>query len=143
MALFSKGQDSGAAAVEFALVLPLLMLVLFLMVDFGRFFYVATSLYSASQDAARASALGMTDAQVRAVADASLTSAGSVASGNSSSPAPLTLTRIICTGTPKVSQVTLQVTFKWITPVNLLDIFKRSGSGSRVVSAKGERLCPG
>ncbi|MEY4573690.1 MAG: hypothetical protein RLZ10_2992 [Bacteroidota bacterium] len=45
----------GAAAVEFALILPLVTLLLFGIIDFGRLFFVQISLTSASREAVRTS----------------------------------------------------------------------------------------
>lgn len=51
--------DKGSAAVEFALVLPLLVLVLFGIIDFGRLFYVQLSVTSASQEVARSGSFSL------------------------------------------------------------------------------------
>ena len=51
--------ERGSAIVEFAIVLPVLLLVLLSMVDFGRYFYVRISLSSASIEVAEAVARGL------------------------------------------------------------------------------------
>lgn len=56
-----KGQR-GAAAVEFALVLPLLALVLFGMIEFGLLFYNQQVLINASREGARAGTTRLVDA---------------------------------------------------------------------------------
>ena len=54
--MFSKIRSKkGAAAVEFALILPLVTLLLFGIIDFGRLFFVQISLTSASREAVRTS----------------------------------------------------------------------------------------
>jgi Flp pilus assembly pilin Flp len=54
--MFSKMRSKkGAAAVEFALILPLVTLLLFGIIDFGRLFFVQISLTSASREAVRTS----------------------------------------------------------------------------------------
>lgn len=53
--------DSGAAAVEMALVLPLLLLVLFGLVDFGRAFNAQMQVTQAAREAVRVKALFGTD----------------------------------------------------------------------------------
>ncbi|MEN9752858.1 MAG: hypothetical protein RL670_549 [Actinomycetota bacterium] len=50
--------ESGAAAVEFAIVVPLLLLLLFAIFDYGRFFLVQMALTSGAQEGVRASVLG-------------------------------------------------------------------------------------
>jgi hypothetical protein len=51
----SKSKEMGSAAVEFALVLPLVVLLVFGLIDFGRLFFVKISLTSASRESARIS----------------------------------------------------------------------------------------
>ncbi|MEO6144030.1 MAG: TadE family protein [Dermatophilaceae bacterium] len=46
-------RDLGAAAVEFALVVPLLLLLVFGIVDYGRFFFDSVSLRQGAREAAR------------------------------------------------------------------------------------------
>src|SRR5689334_712117 len=52
-----KGRDRGAAAVEFVLVLPVLLLIIFGIVDFGRMLYAKITLTQAAQASARAAAI--------------------------------------------------------------------------------------
>lgn len=47
--------NKGAAAVEFAILLPLITLLVFGLIDFGRLFFVQISLTSASREAVRTS----------------------------------------------------------------------------------------
>lgn len=47
--------ETGAAAVEFALILPLVIVLIFALIDFGRLFFVQISLTSASREAVRVS----------------------------------------------------------------------------------------
>ncbi len=53
-----NGNDSGAAAVEFALVVPVLLLVLFGMIDYGLFFSNSLSLKQGTREAARQGVVG-------------------------------------------------------------------------------------
>jgi Flp pilus assembly protein TadG len=48
-----SGQERGAAAVEFALVLPLLLVILLGIIDFGLYFYNDLQLTHVARDAAR------------------------------------------------------------------------------------------
>lgn len=57
--------DRGAAAVEMALVLPVLLMLLVGIVEFGQAYYTKIALTSAARDGARALALGAPDWQDR------------------------------------------------------------------------------
>lgn len=58
----TTSSDRGAAAVEFALVLPLLLLLIFGLIDFGRALNEQIVLTQAAREGARVAALGGTDA---------------------------------------------------------------------------------
>ncbi len=53
----AKRGEAGAAAVEFALVLPVLLLVIFGIIDFGRMLHAKITLAQAAREGARATAL--------------------------------------------------------------------------------------
>lgn len=55
----------GAAAVEFALILPLVTLLLFGIIDFGRLFFVQISLTSASREAVRTSSFSIDGCSIK------------------------------------------------------------------------------
>lgn len=67
-----RWHDRGAAAVEMALVLPLLMLIIAGIVDFGRFFLQEIQLTNAAREGVRVAVVGEDpagiDARVRAAA---------------------------------------------------------------------------
>ena len=48
-----RGADRGAAAVEFALVVPILVMLLFGIIDYGLYFANALGVRSGASDAAR------------------------------------------------------------------------------------------
>lgn len=54
----NKRGDRGAALVEFAVVLPLLLLVIGGMIDFGRLFYTEVMITNAAREGARAAMYG-------------------------------------------------------------------------------------
>jgi Flp pilus assembly protein TadG len=53
-----RTDDRGTAVVEMALVLPLLLMVIFAIVDFGRMYNAQITLTEAARDGARAAVLG-------------------------------------------------------------------------------------
>lgn len=63
----------GSSTVELALLLPVTLLVLFSMIEYGRFFYLQSMAASVVSDAARQAGLpGATDASITAVVEAGL-----------------------------------------------------------------------
>ena len=55
-------RERAAAAVEMAIVLPLLLLIVGGIIDFGRFFYTQNMVVNAAREGARSRALGYTTA---------------------------------------------------------------------------------
>ena len=126
--------DRGAAAVEFAIVLSVLLLIIFGIIDFGRLLYVVQGMKSASREGART-------ASVRADWAPSGT-AGTIANsitGSAAGPASLaggtltysgvrgatTFTQAstsavpLCTAAGPSTTITVSTTFRWFTPVFL------------------------
>ncbi len=72
-----RGRDQrGAAAVEFALVTPLLLMLVMGILDFGWMIMKANLVNNAARDAARVASLAGTYDEIDATLDAELTSAG-------------------------------------------------------------------
>ena len=65
-----RSRDDGAAAVEFALVLPVLIAILCGIVDFGRFYNTRIELSHAAREAVRVWALGGSEEDVTSRAEA-------------------------------------------------------------------------
>jgi Flp pilus assembly protein TadG len=122
--------DRGAAAVEFALVAPVLMLLLFGIVDFSKVFQVEATLAQAAREGVRVMALQNDPAAARAAVQLT---AGSV---------PLTTAQIgispsTCTGAAPTATVTVTITFRQPFVSGLL------GSAGMDVSAKAVMRCGG
>ncbi|WP_053361541.1 TadE/TadG family type IV pilus assembly protein [Bacillus sp. FJAT-27251] len=60
--------EKGQSLVEFALVLPLLMMLLFGIIDFGRIFHAYLTIDHAGREAARAASVGKTYSEASQVA---------------------------------------------------------------------------
>ncbi|MFH5824269.1 TadE/TadG family type IV pilus assembly protein [Georgenia sp. AZ-5] len=69
-------RDRGAAAVEFALVLPLLLLLVAGIAEFGRAYHLQTTLSGAAREGVRVMALHNDDDAARATVKASAPSLG-------------------------------------------------------------------
>lgn len=115
--------DAGAAAVEFALVLPLLLLVLFGIIDFGRAYNAQQALNAGAREGARVKALGTADA-VTVTRQAAL---------------PLTAASVTVSSTPCTSGVDSYATvsasypFSYITPISgVMQLFGATGLTSPI-----------
>jgi Flp pilus assembly protein TadG len=60
--------EKGQSLVEFALVLPVLILILLAIVDFGRVYHVYLTIDHAGREAARAASIGKDDTNIKSTA---------------------------------------------------------------------------
>ncbi|OKI40370.1 hypothetical protein A6A27_39725 [Micromonospora sp. CB01531] len=119
--------DRGAAAVEFALLLPVVLLVVFAIIDFGRMLNAQIVISQAAREGARAAALIDTSAGRARVAEAT---------GNS----PLVTPTIRgCPGAPVSgddASAEVRYTFSYITPLGFM-----IGSGGTTLRATSVMPC--
>lgn len=126
-------RDRGAAAVEFALLLPLLMLLVFGIVDFGRALNAQITLTQAAREGARMAALG----------EANVVS-GTQAAATGLSPVGVTVTSSCPAGAGAGVNAVVKVTytFTFVTPVSAIAKIFGSGFGSTIsLSAQGVMPC--
>jgi Flp pilus assembly protein TadG len=127
-------RDRGSAAVEFALLLPLLLLIVFGIVDFGRALNAQITLTQAAREGARLAALNQPNVVSRTQAAAVGLSPVSV-SVTSSCPSGA--------GQGVNATVVTSYSFHFITPVGAIaGVFGGSGLGSPItLSAHGVMPC--
>jgi Flp pilus assembly protein TadG len=127
--------DRGAAAVEFALLLPVLLLVVFGIIDFGRALNAQITLTQAAREGARLAAVGQPAAAVVARTQAAATTLTGVTVAVTSCPAGAGL------GSNAVVQASYQ--FSFITPIGAIaGLVGGGGLGSPLtLSATSEMPC--
>ena len=131
-----RGTDRGAAAVEFALLLPVLLLLLFGIIDFGRALNAQITLTQAAREGARLAALGQSNSAVVSRAQSAATGLSNVSvTVSSSCPSGA--------GTGVDAVVQTSYTFSFVTPIGAIaGLFGSAGYGSDLtLSATGEMPC--
>jgi len=128
-------RDGGAAAVEFALILPLLLLIIFGIIDFGRMLNAQSSANQAAREAARVVMLGGDRDEAQDRVDWAVGATGMASPVINSS----------CPANPEEdddARVTVTYRFQFITPVGVLaGIFGDGDDGSVDLTGKGVMPC--
>lgn len=118
----ARNTELGQSLVEFSLVLPLLLLLLFAIVDFGRAFYAWNTLSNASREGARVAAVGADNSEINTAVNSAM--------GGLTTTSP-TLTRTYTNvGEEKGETVTIQLNyqFQYVTPITgLLELLGADG----------------
>lgn len=120
-----RSNDRGAAAVEFALVAPILLLLVFGLIDFGRMLNAKISITEAAREGARAAAIERTSTSI----DSRVALATSGIGGGGAAVESYTL----CKANPAVGddgKVTVKYKFQYITPVGAIAGLFGSGGSS-------------
>jgi hypothetical protein len=129
-------RDRGAAAVEFALLLPVLLLLLFGIIDFGRAINAQITLTQAAREGARLAALGQSSSAVTSRAQAA---------ADPLSPVTVTVTSScpVNAGSGVDAVVQLSYSFSFVTPVgSFAAMFGGVSYGSSLtLTAQGEMPC--
>lgn len=126
-------RDSGAAAVELAIILPLLILIVAGIVDFGRAMYTQSILTNAAREGARAAVVGA-DYSTRAISAANGV-AGATASSTPAGGCP--------PGSPGQVTITMSAPFEWIILGPAMDFFGGSASLPSPLSSAATMQCGG
>jgi Flp pilus assembly protein TadG len=131
-----KAADRGSVAVEFALVLPVLLLIVFGIIDFGRALNAQIELTGAARDGARLAALGYSSAAVQAEVAAAAPDLSGITTTVEASCSP-------DAGPADNAQVDVSDPFTFITPIGaIVRLVGSSGVGGRLVlTAQGVMPC--
>ena len=133
----SKPRDRGAAAVEFALLLPVVLLLLFGIVDFGLALKAQITITQAAREGARLGALGVAPATVVTKTKAAAVTLLPVVTVNTGTACPVGA----AAGVDAV--VTVSYTFTYLTPVAAIG--KMFGNNTilptKTLTARGEMPC--
>lgn len=135
--MFLKQAERGAAAVELALLMPLLLLVLFALIDFGRMFHAQVTLTQASREGSRLEALGYESSEVQSRSQLAATGLSGVAV-EISAPCPDDGTGADSDATVRTSHM-----FVFATPLGAIGgFFGGGGLGDPIeLSAEGVMPC--
>ena len=125
-------RDRGAVAVEFALLLPMLLLLLFGIIDFGRALNAQITLTQAAREGARIAALGESNVV-----------SGTQAAATGLSPVAVTVTSCPAgAGTGVNAVVKASYSFSFVTPLSAIAGILGSSLGSTMtLTATGVMPC--
>ena len=135
-------RDRGAAAVEFALLLPMLLLLLFGIIDFGRALNAQITLTQAAREGARIASVAPNGVpNTLATVTNGTVAAATPLSGVTLTPAP-TICPLNALGTGADAKVTVSYKFTFLTPVAAISsLFGSSFGSSMTLTATGVMPC--
>ncbi|MDD9206642.1 TadE/TadG family type IV pilus assembly protein [Georgenia sp. 10Sc9-8] len=128
-----ENHERGAAAVEFALVVPVLIFLVFGIAEFGRAYHLQTTLSAAARDGVRVMALQDDPAAAR---EAVRASAGALAPALTDEQIKVTPTTCAATGTTPAGTALVSVTYEMDFITGLFD-------AGVTLTGKGTMRCNG
>ena len=132
----SDSRDRGSVAVEFALLLPVLLLILFGIIDFGRAISYQITLTQAAREGARVASLGGSTSAVTTRAQSA---------AYPITPVPTVTVMSSCpagAGAGADAKVVVSYTYTFLTPVGAFAAMFGGNLGSTLsLSATGETPC--
>lgn len=120
--------DRGAAAVELALVLPVLLMIIFGIIDFGRMLNAQVTLTEAAREGARAQVLGQSAPDRVTAATLGMSAVSTAVTA--------------CAGADTDAVVVVTHTFSFVTPFGSIARMFGNGPGDTVVlNGRGVMSC--
>ena len=138
--------DRGAAAVEMALVLPVLLFLLMGMIDFGRAYSAQIQLSQAAREGVRLASMNTGDPNASAATNpygsAAIIERVQQAAGGVSG---VTATTTFCDATtPTTASVVVRAPFVWITGISAMSqLMQGNFVGPTTMQSKGVMRCAG
>jgi len=130
------GADTGAAAVEFALVLPFLLLLIFGIIDFGRAWNMQLALTQGAREGARVVALGGTAADATTRTQQAAFPVTGIGVAVTACPASVTPT--------SDAQVLATRTYNYVTPISgILNLIGQPALAVPTITGRGRMRCNG
>jgi Flp pilus assembly protein TadG len=129
--MHARHDERGAALVEFALVLPVLMLFVFGIVSFGQAYSARIELTSAVREGVRVVALGGASATVADAADRTKEAAPGLTASQ------ISVNATLCSGTPAPLNGTVTASYPFTYDIPFF------GTRSHTLTAKGVMRCGG
>ena len=128
-----RRRERGAAAIEFALLLPAFLLVIAGIVDFGRAFFTQIELTNAAREGARAAVVSTTTAAA----------IESRASASAPGLPDLSTTATICGTAGGNATVNASTSFEWILLEPAMSLFGAGGALPATLSSTAVMKCGG
>jgi Flp pilus assembly protein TadG len=131
------GRDRGAAAVEFALLLPVVLLLVFGLIDFGRALNAQITLTQAAREGARLASFGQPSSTVISRTQSAATGLNVPSSGITVTTCPINA------GPTADGQVSISYSFSFVTPVGAIAALFGGSSlkGPITLTARGDVPC--
>lgn len=130
-----RRRERGAAAVEFALVMPVLVMIMFGIMEFGYAFFIQSSVAAAARVGERNYAINWANVGY------SSTTATTLASSNTPDPTKVVSSTITQTCSQPGGQSTLTITYQYHSLTGLLDGIL--GSSNVTLTGKASMACGG
>ena len=121
----AKQNDRGAAAVEFAIVLPMLLLLLLGIMEFGRAYNVQLTLTNAAREGVRVMAITNDPAKARAAAKSAAAALHPALADSNFTPAPTS-----CSPSVAEDRTTVTISYQLNTLTGIAGPFSMTGKGT-------------